>query len=178
MFLAFLKKHHVKVRTIRMDNDVSVVFTVMLDDHNLEPEFAPRRNPAKRFIRTSKNHIIAVVAIIANTDPYFPMAATKHLIEQSAKSRSFSCDPRQPTLPRCRRKTFMYDRPYDFNRHPITPPGTRVVVLDKHHATWTPPGVNGFLFMRDTDTTNTVYVAIDYISCIINTVVAYAAEAK
>ena len=40
--LAFLKKRHVKVYTVpRMDNKVSTVFTAMLDDQNLEPEFVP-----------------------------------------------------------------------------------------------------------------------------------------
>jgi hypothetical protein len=38
----------------------------------------------------------------------------------------------------------MCGRLYDFNRHPIAPLGTRVVVHDKHRATWAPHGVDGF----------------------------------
>jgi hypothetical protein len=49
----------VKVRTVRMDNEVLAVLTAMFDDQNLESEFvSPKqhhRNEAERFIRNGKN---------------------------------------------------------------------------------------------------------------------------
>jgi hypothetical protein len=150
--LAFLKKHHVEVRTVRMDNEISSVFTAMLEEQHLVPEFVPpgmhRRNEAERCIRTGKNHIIAT---IANTDPAFPMAAAKHLIAQSEITINLLRP--SPTDPSKSAWEDMYGRPYDFNRHPIAPPGTRVVVHDKPHlrSTWAPHGWDGFVIGPKSD---------------------------
>ena len=98
-----------------------------------------RRNEAERCIRTAKNHIIAS---LANMDPNFPLAASKFLFEQA----EITLNLLRPSPTDASKSAWedMHGRPYDFNRHPLAPPGTRVVVHDKHRSTWAPHGIDGF----------------------------------
>ena len=141
--LEFLRKRDVLVSTVRMDNEISATFTAMLADEDVTPDFVPpgnhRRNEAERCIRTAKNHIIAT---LANTDPDFPMTAAKHLFEQA----EITLNLLRPSACTTSKSAWeaMHGRPYDFNRHPIAPPGTRVIAHDNHRATWAPHGLEGF----------------------------------
>ena len=143
--LTFLERHSVTTSTVRMDNEVSATFHDLLAEKHIEPEFVPpgmhRRNEAERAIRTAKNHIIAT---LANTDPAFPMGAVAHTVAQA----EITLNLLRPAAgaPTTSAWEAMFGRPYDFNRHPLAPVGTRVIVHEKPHLreTWAAHGVEGF----------------------------------
>jgi hypothetical protein len=143
--LTFLNRHSVTTSTVRMDNEISTIFHDLLAEQHINPEFVPpgmhRRNEAERAIRTAKNHIIAT---LANTDPDFPMAAVVHTVAQAEITINLLRPA--PATPTKSAWEAMHGRPYDFNRHPLAPVGTRVVVHEKPHLreTWAAHGVDGF----------------------------------
>ena len=140
--LAFFREHGVHPRTVRMDNEISDDFRDMAKEENLTLDIVPpnchRRNKAERGIRTAKNHLIATMA---NAHPDFPMTAVKHLFAQAEITLNLMRDSPNAHVTAWED---MFGRPYDFNRHPIGPPGTRVVIHDKTRTTWAPHGLDGY----------------------------------
>ena len=140
--MEFFHNHGVHPRVIRMDNEISNDFRDMLRAQQLELDLVPphshRRNTAERCIRTAKNHLIA---IMATAHPDFPLDGIKRLAEQAEITLNLL--RASPTAPVTAWED-MYGRPYDFNRHPIGPQGTKVVIHDKTRGTWAPHGLDGY----------------------------------
>ena len=106
-------------------------------DFQLDPPQMHRRNAAERAIRTYKNHLIYG---LLTTDPNFPIRKWDRLLSQYKITLNLLQHSRvNPVLS-------AYDYlfgPYDFNKSPMAPPGTHVILHDKpcnttswgHHGT-------------------------------------------
>jgi hypothetical protein len=91
-----------------------------------------RRNMAERAIQTFKNHFIA---ILAGTDPTFPLHLWDKLIPQAETTLNLLRQSRQH--PQLSAHIHLFD-PFDYNRTPLAPLGTKAIVHDKpqQRGTW------------------------------------------
>ena len=97
-----------------------------------------RLNTAERAIRTYKNHLIAG---LSTTDPYFSISEWGRLFYQCLITLNPLINSR--VNPDLSEYAHLFG-PYDFNKSPMAPPGTRVIVHEKpdnrtswgHHGTW------------------------------------------
>jgi hypothetical protein len=97
-------------------------------------------NAAKRAILMLKNHLISG---LCTTDANFPFQLWNHLTEQA----SITCNLLQSS--RCNPDISAYEQlhgKYDWNVHPMAPPGTRTVI---HSSTlsrtlWGPRGLDAW----------------------------------
>jgi hypothetical protein len=103
-----------------------------------------RCNAAARASRTFKNHF---VIILCSTDPsFFPMHFWVGLLPQAIITlnllRSSHLNPRLVSAYEHLEGTF------DFNRTPLAPPGTKVVIHEKpkQRASWVVHGLDGWYF--------------------------------
>jgi len=128
----------------RLDNECSDMFRVLCKALQIVIEKAPpgqhRTNAAERAIRTWKNHFIAV---LCTTHKDFPLQLWDELIEQGEITLNLmrSCR-RDPTI-----SAYEAIRgPFDINKTPIAPAGTRVAIHVKPiaRASWDTHGVDGF----------------------------------
>jgi len=128
----------------RLDNEASQAlqdFLVSEDvDYQLVPPHVHCRNAAERAIRTFKNHFIAG---LCTTDKNFPMHLWDRLLPQAEITLNLLRGSR--INPRLSAWAQLYG-PFDFNRTPIAPPGTRVIIHEKPHiqCTWAPHGIDGW----------------------------------
>ena len=128
----------------RMDNEISNDFCAYLRKHGINIDLAPphqhRRNKAERAIRTFKNHFIAT---LAGVDPAFPICAWNELLEHVEITlnllRPSEVHPRQSAWE-------AMNGAYDYDAHPLAPPGTAVTVHEKpdQRSSWGKHGVPGF----------------------------------
>jgi hypothetical protein len=104
------------------------------------PPYSHRRNTAERAIQTWKNHFSTGLALC---DPKFPLTKWDLLMPQADITLNLLCSSRrQPKLS----AYACLNGAFDFNRSPLAPPGTRVVVHvtpDKRH-NMAPHGVDGW----------------------------------
>ena len=124
-----------------MDNEASSDMKYSMTKHKISLQFAPphmhRRNVAEQAIRTFKNHFIAG---FFTTDPNFPVSGRDRLLDQATITLNLLRQSR--VNPKLSAYAYLFGN-YDFNRCPMAPPGTRVVVHDKpdqrayltHHGT-------------------------------------------
>jgi hypothetical protein len=128
----------------RLDNEASLelrnYLTIQGIDYQLAPPHIKRRNNAERAIQTFKNHFIAG---LCSVDPNFPLKLWDKLLPQAIitlnlliKSR---INPRMSSYAQL-------NGHFDFNRTPLAPTGTRVIVHEKpdQQASWDPHGVDGY----------------------------------
>ena len=84
-----------------------------------------RRNAAERAIRTFKAHFLAG---LATCDPEFPISEWDRLLEQAEMTlnmlRTARCHPKLSSY------AYIHGN-HDFNKTPLAPPGTRVVIHKK-----------------------------------------------
>ena len=109
-------------------------------DFQLVPPTCHPRNAAERAIRTFQNHFIAG---LCSTDPNFPMHLWDRLLPQALLTLNLMRGSRlNPKLS----AYAQLHGPYDSNRTPIAPPGTKVIVHVKpdDRETWAPHGVDGW----------------------------------
>ena len=139
-----LIKAGLKPKLHRLDNECSQILkdfmTEEQEDYQLVPPGTHRRNSAERAIRTFKNHFIAG---LASTDPNFPLNLWDRLIEQSYITLNLLRNSRMnPKLS----AYAQIEGEFDYNRTPLAPPGTRVVVHEKptDRGTWEAHGVDGW----------------------------------
>ena len=128
----------------RLDNECSQILKDFMaeekEDYQLVPPGIHRRNSAERAIRTFKNHFIAG---LASTDPNFPLNLWDRLIEQSHITlnllRTSRMNPKLSAYAQI-------EGEFDYNRTPLAPPGTRVVVHEKptDRGSWEAHGVDGW----------------------------------
>ena len=133
-----------KPKLFVLDNEISEEFRTALKKHNLEHQLVPphqhRRNAAERAIQTFKNHFIAG---LASTNPKFPIREWDRLLNQAEITLNLLRNSR--LNPKLSAYAFLFGN-FDFNKTPMAPPGTQVVVHEKstQRATWDPQGVDGW----------------------------------
>ena len=131
-------------KKIKIDNESSGEFRKKLKENNMSVDFvAPnnhRQNPAERDIRTFKNHFIAT---LCTTDPSFPLSQWDRLLPQAELTLNLM---RGSPLQRNLSSWEHLRGPYNYNRNPIAPAGTRVIIHEDPNVrdTWAPHGVPGF----------------------------------
>ena len=128
----------------RLDNEASTQLKQFLSDHQVDfqlvPPHAHRRNSAERAIRVFKNHFIAG---LCSTDPSFPLHLWDKLLPQALLTlnllRSSHINPKLSAQA-------LIHGPFDFNRTPLAPPGTKVLIHIKPNMreTWAPHGTEGW----------------------------------
>ena len=119
-----------------MDNEASKDIKQAILQHKINYQLTPlntrRINVAERTIRTFKNHFIAG---LASVDRAFPINKWDRLIPQAEITLNLLQSVR--LNPKLSAYAYLHGA-YDFNRHPMTPPGTKVVVHVKpqQRQTW------------------------------------------
>jgi hypothetical protein len=105
--------------------------------YQLVPPHLHRRNAAERVISTWKDHFIAA---LSNTDPNSPLHLWCHLIEQATTTLNLLQPSRiNPKLS----AEAQLNGAFDFNKTPLAPPGTKVLVHEKSskRLSWAAHGV-------------------------------------
>jgi hypothetical protein len=126
----------------RLDNEASILLKQHMTKQQIDFQLAPpdnhRRNAAERAIQTFKKHF---KACLAGTDPNFPIYLWPELLPQAELTlnllRSSRLNPKLSAYAHL-------EGNFDFNRTPLAPPGTKIVVHDKHHKTWALHGLSGW----------------------------------
>ncbi|GAX14227.1 hypothetical protein FisN_1Hu418 [Fistulifera solaris] len=125
-------------RLQRLDNEASHELKEFMTDEGIDYQLVPpavhRRNAAERAIRTFANHFIAG---LCSTDVNFPLHLWDQLIPQAEITLNLMRGSRiNPNL-----SAFaQLNGTFDFNRHPLGPPGTFVLAHEKpsNRTTWSP----------------------------------------
>jgi hypothetical protein len=106
----------------------------------LVPPHVHRRNSAERAIRTWKNHFVAG---ICSTNTAFPLHLWDRLIDQATITLNLLRPARRNPKMSAHQ---MLNGTFDYNRTPMAPPGTKIVVHEKptQRRTWDPHGVDGW----------------------------------
>jgi hypothetical protein len=127
-----------------LDNECSDELKKAFKKHNVDfqrvPPHVHRRNSAERAIQTWKNHFCAG---LATCDPKFPLTEWDLLMPQADITLNLlRSSRRQPKLS----AHACLHGPFDFNRSPLAPPGTRVVVhiTPNQRQNMAPHGVDGW----------------------------------
>jgi hypothetical protein len=128
----------------RLDNEASATMKSLMTAMKVEFQLAPagmhRRNKAERAIQTFKNHF---VAILAGTDPEFPLHLWDKLIPQAETTLNLL---RQSNMhPQLSAHTHL-NGVFDFNKTPLAPLGTKAIVHEKpnQRGTWAIHGQAGW----------------------------------
>ena len=142
---ARLRKSGNQPKLHRLDNEASKALRDHLKhnqqvDYQLAPPHIHRRNAAERAIRTFKNHFIAG---LCTCDPDFPLRLWDRLIPQA--EISFNLLRNSRVHPQLSAYQHMWGN-FDYNRTPLAPPGTKVVLHEKpsQRGTWAPHGLDGW----------------------------------
>ena len=127
-----------------MDNEASTDLKNCIVKHKISYQLTPpnmhRINALERAIRTFKNHFLAGLATI---DPKFPIREWDRLLPQAELTLNLLRNTR--LNPKISAHEAIYGS-FDFNRTPMAPPGTKVVIHDKStkRASWAYHGQMGF----------------------------------
>ena len=125
----------------KLDNECSQLLKDYMHNEEIDFQLVPpgihRRNAAERAIRTFKNHFIAG---LCTADPKFPLNLWDRLLPQAKITINLLRGSR--LNPKLSGYAQLYGF-FDFNRNPMAPPGTRVVVHEKpnNRGTWSPHGL-------------------------------------
>jgi len=113
----------------------------------LAPPHMYRCNAAERAIRTFKNHFLAG---LASCDPRFSLGEWDRLIAQAELTLNLIRPAR--LNPKFSAHAYL-SGPFDFNKSPLDPPGTRVVVHDRpeNRPSWGFHGTDGWYVDPATD---------------------------
>ena len=112
-----------------LDNELSTNLVNAFKKYDIKYECVPpnlhRRNSAERAIQTFKNHFLAG---LATCNPQFPIQEWDRLLPQAEMtSNIIRCSRHNPQL-----SVYAYlFGTYDYNAHPMVPPGTKVMVHSK-----------------------------------------------
>ena len=127
-----------------MDNEFSSDLRKAFIKNNVGFELVPpnmhRRNAAERAIRSFKNHFLAG---LATCDPKFPLAEWDRLLPQAELSLNLLRSAR--LNPKLSAHAYLFGT-FNFERTPLAPPGTRVVVYDRpeNRPSWGFHGTDGW----------------------------------
>ena len=139
-----LNKHGHTIKKYLLDNECSNDLKLAMIKENLTFELAPpnnhRRNAAERAIRTFKNHFLSG---LATCPPDFPITEWDRLIEHAQLTLNLLRNSRiNPSLSA---QAYLFGN-HDFNKVPLLPPGTKVIVHNKStkRASWAFHGEDGW----------------------------------
>jgi hypothetical protein len=131
-------------KLMKLDNEASKLLKDYLYQKDitfqLVPPYSPRRNSAERAIRSFKDHLIAG---LYSTDKSFPMHFWNRILPQAVITLNMLRASR--INPKLSAATHLFGQ-YDFNRAPMTPPGTRIIAHETpgRRITWAPHGEDGW----------------------------------
>eukprot|EP01034_Spumella_vulgaris_P038071 gene38071-46978_t len=140
----FFRSHGVIPVFERLDNETSKQLERYCRSHNITIQYCPpgmhRANKAERCIRTFKNHFIST---LATADVAFPLSSWDELLPQAELTLNLMRSSGRTAQISAWQQLHGH---YDFNSHPIAPPGMRIVTHDKpsDRASWAPHGTEGF----------------------------------
>ena len=127
-----------------MDNEASNLLKHALLKRKIKYQLVPphihRRNMAERAIQTFKAHFIAG---LCTTDPKFPAREWDRLLPQAIITLNHLRNSR--INPKLSSHAALFGT-FDFNKTPLAPPGTRVIVHEKadNRLTWAAQGTDGW----------------------------------
>ena len=127
------------------DNQASAPIREYLQQQQCRLQFVEpnnhRVNAAERAIQTFKNHFISGLCI---TDQNFPFQLWNHMTTQAV----ITCNilRRSRINPNISAYEQLHGNKYDWNAHPLAPPGTRAVIYESptNRASWAPRGVDAW----------------------------------
>ena len=141
---SLLQSRGLKPQLQRLDNEASHHLKQFLSDNQIDyqlvPPHAHRRNQAERAIRVFKNRFIAG---LCSTCTNFPLHLWDRLLPQALITlnllRSSHINPQLSA------QELIYGT-FNFNRTPLAPPGTKVLIHTKPSVreTWAPHGIDGW----------------------------------
>ena len=141
--LSVLTSHGLTPKLLTMDNEVSkapVDFLEPTTTVQLVPPHLHRRNADERAIQTFKSHFIS---ILCGTNKHFPINLLDKLVPQATLTLNLLRTSRlNPNLS-------AYSQifgSFDFNRTPIAPLGTKLLIHEKPgpRASWSPHAIDGW----------------------------------
>ncbi|EEC45165.1 predicted protein [Phaeodactylum tricornutum CCAP 1055/1] len=141
---ALLTQRGLRPQLQRLDNEASAALQSFMSSEHVDFQLAPphlhRRNAAERAIRTFKNHFIAG---LCTTNPDFPLHLWDRLLPQALITLNLL--RRSRINPKLSAHAQLHGA-FDYNRTPLAPPGTRVLVHVKPavRETWAPHAVEGW----------------------------------
>jgi hypothetical protein len=133
-----------KPKTQILDNECSNLLKEYMNKHKIQYQLAPpgqhRTNAAERAIRTFKNHFIAG---LCSANERFPLHLWDRLIEQAVITLNLMRGSRINPVHSAWSQLF---GPYNFNKCPLAPPGTQVLVHEKSDTrkSWAPHASEGW----------------------------------
>ena len=141
---ALLVSRGLRPQLQKLNNECSAALKAFMHseaiDFQLVPPHLHRRNAAERAIRTFKNHFIAG---LCSTNPDFPLNLWDQLLPQAEITLNLL--RRSRINPQLSAHVQIHGA-FDFNRTPLGPPGTRVLVHEKPSVrqSWAPHAVDGW----------------------------------
>jgi hypothetical protein len=142
--LTFFRERGICPTWMSLDNETNRVIAAISRECGVHIQYAPpgnhRANAAERAIQTWKDHFISVLSTV---DPDFPMEAWDKLVPQAELTLNLL---RASTLNPDISAWALLHGAFDYNRTPMAPAGTKVLVFETplNRATWDPHGVRGF----------------------------------
>ena len=139
-----LTKRGFQPRLQLLDNEAPKELKTFLDTQHIQYQLVPphvhRRNAAERAIRTFKEQFVAG---LCSTDKNFPMHLWDRLLPQAIITLNLLRASRQH--PQLSAYTHVFGN-FDFNKTPLAPPGTQVIVHNKPSTrrSWAPHGETGW----------------------------------
>ena len=137
-----LKRCGLKPKLQKLDNEASQLLLEYINDENIDYQLVPphmhQRNLAERAIQTFKSHFIAM---LCGCDPNFPLHLWCRLLPQAEITLNLLRTSRiNPNLS----AYAQVHGQFDYNRTPIAPPGTRVIVYENaaQRGTYGPHGTD------------------------------------
>jgi hypothetical protein len=129
LILELLKSRGLQPKLQILDNEASKLLIDYINeegiDHQLAPPHVHRRNAAERAISTFKDHFIAG---LSSTDKDYPLDLWDKLVPQSIITLNLF--RRSRINPQLSAYAQVFGA-FDFNKTPLAPPGTRVLVHEK-----------------------------------------------
>ena len=141
----WFRSHGVTPTYLQLDNETSTHLQSFCAQEDIQMQYCPpenhRANKAERSIRTFKNHL---VSILSAADPDFPLEIWDLLLAQAELTANMLRGSNlNPTISAWEQ----LNGPYDFNAHPLAPPGIiKVLAFESPIAreSWAPHGRAGF----------------------------------
>jgi hypothetical protein len=127
-----------------LDNEASAELKRALTRYDLTYQLVPPhvhcRNATERAIRTYKNHLLS---FLATCDPEFPVSKWDRLLFQAELTLNLLRSSR--VNPKLSAYAYLHGN-FDFNKTPLAPPGTKVLVHLKpdQRPSWAYPGEEGW----------------------------------
>jgi hypothetical protein len=142
--ISLLKSRGLQPKLQKLNNEASQILQRYMVEESIDFQLGPpglhRRNAAERATRTFKNHFIAG---LCTTAADFPLTLWDQLLPQALKTLNLL---RTSRINLHLSAWSQVHGLFDFNRTPLAPPGTRVLVHEKPtlRGTWSPHAVDGW----------------------------------